>query len=40
MAEGDESLEQILSKDKSKSQLTELTEFQHVTELTDVTTGF
>lgn len=42
MDEGDESLEQVLSKDVSKSQLgePELTKFQNVTELTDVTIEF
>lgn len=42
MAEGDDSLELILSKDVSNSQLgeVELTKFQNVTELTDVTTRF
>lgn len=39
MDEGDENLEQILSKDVSKSQLrqAELTKVQNVTELTDRT---
>lgn len=42
MDEGNESLEHILSKDVSKSQLgeAELAKFQNVTELTDVTIRF
>lgn len=42
MDEGDESLEQILSKNISKSQLgvAELSKFQNVTELTNVTIRF
>lgn len=42
MDEGDESLEQILSKNISKSQprVAELTKFQNVTELTNVTIRF
>lgn len=42
MGEGDESLEQILSKNVSKSQVgeTELTKFQNMTESIDVTITF
>jgi len=42
MHEGDESLEQFLSKDARKSQLgeAELTKFQNATELTDMTIRF